>query len=49
MTTNNLEKTVYARITMEDFHALNRIADEKQQTISQLVRKILIDSGTLPR
>jgi DNA-binding MarR family transcriptional regulator len=49
MTTKNLEKTVYTRITMEDFQALNRIADEKQQTISQLVRKILIDSGALSR
>jgi hypothetical protein len=49
MTTKNLEKTVYTRITMEDFQVLNRIADEKQQTISQLVRKILIDSGALSR
>lgn len=49
MTTKNLEKTVYTRITMEDFQTPNRIADEKQQTISQLVRKILIDSGALAR
>lgn len=47
--TTKLEKVLYTRVTIEDFHALNRIADEKQQTISQLIRKILIDSGVLAR
>jgi len=47
--TTKLEKVLYTRVTIEDFHALNRIADEKQQSISQLIRKILIDSGALPR
>lgn len=44
-----LDRVVYARITTEDYRALNVLADERQQTISQLIRKILIDSGVLNR
>jgi hypothetical protein len=47
--TTKLERVVYARITTEDYRALNILADERQQTISQLIRKILIDSGVLNR
>jgi hypothetical protein len=47
--TTKLEKVLYTRVTIEDFQVLNRIADEKQQSISQLIRKILVDSGALPR
>lgn len=44
-----LEKVLYTRVTMQDFHVLTQLADERQQSISQLIRKILIDSGVLPR
>ena len=44
-----LERVVYARITNDDYRALNLLADERQQTISQLIRKILIDAGVLNR
>jgi hypothetical protein len=44
-----LERVVYARLTNEDYRALNLLADKRQQTISQLIRKILIDSGVLNR
>ncbi len=44
-----LERVVYTRITDDDYRALNLLADERQQTISQLIRKILIDSGVLNR
>jgi hypothetical protein len=47
--TTKLERVVYARITTEDYRALNVLADERQQTISQLIRKILIDSGVINR
>lgn len=47
--TTKLERVVYARITTEDYRALNVLADERQQTISQLIRKVLIDSGVLSR
>ncbi len=47
--TTKLERVVYARITDDDYRALNLLADERQQTISQLIRKILIDSGVLNR
>ncbi len=43
------ERVVYARITNDDYRALNLLADERQQTISQLIRKILIDAGVLNR
>ncbi len=45
--TTKLEKVVYARITNDDYRALNLLADEQQPPISQLIRKILIDSGIL--
>jgi hypothetical protein len=47
--TTKLEKTIYARITHRDFNELCRLAEERQQSISQLVRKVLIDSGVLTR
>lgn len=47
--TAKLEKTVYARITTEDFIILTQLADQRQQTMSQLIRKILIDANVLPR
>jgi hypothetical protein len=43
------ERVVYARITNDDYRALNVLANERQQTISQLIRKILIDAGVLNR
>jgi hypothetical protein len=43
------ERVVYSRITDDDYRTLNLLADERQQTISQLIRKILIDSGVLNR
>ena len=45
--TTKLERVVYARITTEDYRALNVLADKRQQTISELIRKILIDAGVL--
>ena len=47
--TTKLEKVLYTRVTTDDFHILSQIADERQQSISQLIRKILIDAGVLPR
>jgi hypothetical protein len=47
--TTKLERVVYARITTEDYRALNALADKRQQTISQPIRKTLIDSGVLNR
>ena len=44
-----LEKTLYTRVTTEDFRLLEQLADERQQSISQLIRKIMIDAGVLPR
>lgn len=48
-TTNKLNKTVYTRITSSDFAALTALADERQQSISQVIRKALIDVGVLTR
>jgi len=47
--TAKLEKTVYARITADDYNILTQLADQRQQTMSQLIRKILIDANVLPR
>jgi DNA-binding MarR family transcriptional regulator len=47
--TTKLEKTLYTRVTEQDFHVLSQVAEQRQQSISQLIRKILIDSGTLNR
>ena len=47
--TAKLEKTVYARITTNDYDILTQLADQRQQTMSQLIRKILIDANVLPR
>lgn len=44
-----LDKVVYSRITAEDLRVLTDLADERQQTISQLIRKVLIDSKILQR
>jgi hypothetical protein len=47
--TTKLEKTLYTRVTEQDFRALIEVADQRQQSISQLIRKTLIDSGILNR
>jgi hypothetical protein len=44
-----LTKTVYARITSQDFADLTDLADERQQSISQVIRKALIDAKILNR
>ena len=47
--TTKLEKTLYTRLTDNDFRILQQLADERQQSISQLIRKVMIDSGILER
>jgi predicted HicB family RNase H-like nuclease len=47
--TTKLEKTLYTRVTENDFKILTQLADQRQQSISQLIRKTLIDSGVLGR
>lgn len=47
--TAKLEKVVYARVTDEDYKTIHALADDRQQSISQLIRKILIDAGVLTR
>lgn len=47
--TTKLEKTLYTRVTENDFKILTQLADQRQQSISQLIRKTLIDSGVLSR
>ena len=49
MTKVRLQRVVYTRVTNEDFAILNELADERQQTVSQLIRKILIDAKILHR
>ena len=46
-TKTTLNKTVYTRITGADFAVLNMVADQRQQTISQVIRKALIDQGII--
>ena len=47
--TAKLERVVYARVTDEDYKDILALADDRQQSISQLIRKILIDAGVLSR
>jgi hypothetical protein len=42
-----LEKVVYARVTTDDLYAISALAEERQQSISQLIRKTLIDQGLI--
>lgn len=51
MTTKDtkLERVVYARVTTDDLYAISALAEERQQSISQFIRKTLIDSGVIDR
>jgi uncharacterized protein (DUF1778 family) len=44
-----LEKVVYARVTTDDLRAISALAEERQQSISQFIRKSLIDTGIIHR
>ena len=44
-----LEKVVYARVTSDDLYAISALAEERQQSISQFIRKTLIDTGIIRR
>ena len=44
-----LEKVVYARVTTDDLYAIIALAEERQQSISQFIRKTLIDTGIIHR
>jgi hypothetical protein len=46
-TTAKLEKTLYTRVTDADFQVLASLADQRQQSLSQLIRKTLIDQGLI--
>ena len=48
-TTAKLEKTLYTRVTDADFQVLTSLADQRQQSISQVIRKALIDQQLLAR
>lgn len=44
-----LEKVVYARVTTDDLYAISILAEQRQQSISQFIRKTLIDTGIISR